>query len=99
MIVILGTVRLPPQNLGAARPVMAAMTRASRGEDGCIAYAYAEDVFEPGLIRVSEVWRDQAALDAHAKAPHLTQWRTAWPALEIGERRLMAYEAADPKPI
>ena len=71
MIVILGTVRLPPQKLEAARPVMAAMTRASRGEDGCIAYAYAEDVFEPGLIRVSEVWRDQAALDAHAKAPHL----------------------------
>jgi quinol monooxygenase YgiN len=99
VIVILGTVRLPPENLEAARPVMAAMTRASRGEDGCIAYAYAQDVFEPGLIRVSEVWRDQAALDAHAKAPHLAEWRAAWPALGIGERRLMAYEAADAKPI
>ena len=32
-------------------------------EDGCIDYAYAEDVLEPGLIRVSEVWRDQAALN------------------------------------
>jgi quinol monooxygenase YgiN len=99
VIIILGTVRLPPENLDAARPAMAAMARASRDEEGCMAYAYAEDVFEPGLIRVSEIWRDQAAFDAHATAPHLAQWRAAWPSLGIGERRLMAYEAADVKPI
>ena len=57
-VVIIGTVRLPPQNLYRARPVMAAMVAASRAEDGCLEYAYAEDLLEKGLIRVSEVRRD-----------------------------------------
>lgn len=99
MLIILGTIRLPPENLAAARPIMAAMAKASRAEDGCLEYAYAEDVFEPGLIRVSEVWRDRAALDAHFAMPHLADWRAAWPSLGISDRRLIAYEAADPRPV
>lgn len=94
MIIVLGTVRLPPENLVAARSAMAAMVAASRAEDGCLDYAYAEDVLEPGLIRVTEVWRDQSALDAHARAPHLTAWRQAWPDLGIGDRRLVSYVSA-----
>lgn len=99
MLIILGTIRLPPENLAAARPVMEAMAKASRAEEGCIDYAYAEDVFEPGLIRVSEVWRDRAALDAHFRQPHLAAWRAAWPDLAISDRRLFAYEAGDPNPV
>ena len=99
MIIILGTVRLPAENMDAARPVMAAMARASRAEDGCMAYAYAEDVFEPGLIRVSEVWRDRAALEAHLKAPHMDAWRAARAALGVGERNINLYQASDPEPI
>ena len=46
---------------------MAEVVAASRAEDGCIDYAYAEDMLDPGLIRVIEAWRDQAALDRHFK--------------------------------
>ena len=56
-LLILGTLRLPPENLIEAKRVMASMIAASRGEDGCIDYAYAQDVADPGLIRVSELWR------------------------------------------
>ena len=91
-IIIAGTVRVPPQNLAGLKPHMEAMLAASRAEDGCLVYSYAEDVLEPGLIRVFEAWRDQAALDAHIKAPHMATWRAAWPDAGAGERNLKLYE-------
>jgi quinol monooxygenase YgiN len=98
MILIVGTIRLPPENLSAARPFMIRMIQASRGEDGCLDYSYAEDVAEPGLIHVKERWRDQDALDRHFKAGHIGEWRGAWPDLGIGERNLVAYVVGEPTP-
>jgi quinol monooxygenase YgiN len=93
-VTIAGTFRVPPQNLAAFKTHMKAMLDASRAEDGCLVYSYAEDVLEPGLIRVFEAWRDQAALDAHIKAPHMAAWRAAWPGAGAGERSLKVYEVA-----
>ena len=98
MILIVGTIRLPPEKLAAARPVMIRMIEASRAEAGCEDYAYAEDVAEPGLIHVKERWRDQAALDRHFKTRHIAEWRAAWPALGIGDRNLVAYMVGEPVP-
>ena len=70
------------------------MMAASRAEDGCRDYGYAEDVIEPGLIHVFEGWRDQAALDAHFTTAHMAAWRAAWPSFGVSERRLIAYEVA-----
>jgi quinol monooxygenase YgiN len=97
MLVVTGTVRLPPANLDQARPVMAAMIRASRAEDGCLDYAYAEDVLEPGLIRILERWRDQPALDRHLASDHIKTWRAHWPELELHDRNLVVYEAGEPR--
>lgn len=99
MLLIVGTVRLPPGNLAAARPVMRRMVDASRAEDGCLDYAYAEDVLDPGLIHVRELWADQAALDRHFAAAHLAEWRAAWPALGIGGRDLRVYEVGAPRAV
>ncbi len=93
-LIVAGTVRVPPENLDGLRPRMAAMIAASRAEDGCLGYSYAEDVNEPGLILVFERWRDQAALDAHFKTDHLVAWRAAWPSFGVSDRRLFAYEVA-----
>lgn len=97
MLLIVGTVRLPPENLEHARPAMLAMVQASRAETGCLEYGYAEDVFVPGLIHVKELWSDQAALDAHFATVHIQAWRAAWPALEIGDRELRVYEVGQPR--
>ena len=99
VLLIAGTIRIAPDRLDAARSAMRAMVEASRAEDGCLAYAYAEDMLDPGLIRVHELWRDRAALDAHFAAPHIGAWRATWPALGIGERALTLYEVADSTPI
>jgi quinol monooxygenase YgiN len=93
-IIVAGTVRVPPHNVDAFRPHMIAMMTASRAEDGCYAYGYAEDVGEPGLVHVFESWRDQAALDAHFQTPHMAQWRAAWPQFGVSDRRLKVYEVA-----
>jgi quinol monooxygenase YgiN len=92
-ILVLGTVRLPPGRLDAARPAMAAMIAASRLEDGCLEYTYAEDVLEAGLIHVKEAWRDREALRAHFESPHLHAWRATWEGLGISDRHLFLYEA------
>jgi quinol monooxygenase YgiN len=99
MLVIVGTVRLPPEKFEEARPSMALMISASRAESVCIEYSYARDVLDAGLIHVTEVWRDRAALDEHFGSAHIAHWRASWPALGIGERNLVVYEAGAPKPI
>jgi len=98
MLLIIGTVRLPPERLDEAKPAMERMVRASRAESGCLEYAYARDVLDAGLVRVTEVWRDRAALDAHFRSLHIADWRASWPALGIGERDLVLYEAGEPMP-
>ncbi|RIV92257.1 antibiotic biosynthesis monooxygenase [Aurantiacibacter xanthus] len=97
MLLIVGTVRLPAHNLEAARPIMQRMAEASRAEDGCAQYSYAEDLFDPGLIHVKEMWVDQHALDRHFATAHLAEWRAAWPDLGIGERDLRVYDVGEPR--
>ena len=87
-LLIISTFRLPPDRLAAAaRPVMQRMIDASRAEPGCVAYGYAEDVLDTGLIHVTERRADQAALDRHFASPHIAQWRGTWSSLGIGEPR------------
>jgi quinol monooxygenase YgiN len=98
MIVIEGTVRIPPENLEAARSVMEQMIRASCAEAGCIDYAYSVDVLDPGLIRVTERWESREALAAHFRTAHMATWRAFFPQLGITGRDLRLYDAA-PEPI
>ncbi|HEY1125519.1 MAG TPA: putative quinol monooxygenase [Sphingobium sp.] len=94
MLILAGSIRLPPENLEAARPVMQRMIEASRAEEGCITYSFAEDLLEPGFIRIFEVFRDAEAQQFHAKSAHMAAWRAEWPALGIGERQITRYEVS-----
>ncbi|HEY9219649.1 MAG TPA: putative quinol monooxygenase [Phenylobacterium sp.] len=98
-VIVAGTVRVPPENLAGLKPHMIEMMTATRREDGCVEYSYAEDIAEPGLIRVYEIWRDQAALDAHFQTPHMARWRAAWPPFGVFDRRLFAYEVASERTV
>jgi quinol monooxygenase YgiN len=98
-LIIAGTVRAPPRNMEALRPHMIAMMTASRGEDGCRVYGYAEDVAVPGLIHVFEIWRDQEALAAHGRSGHMAAWRAAAAELGLSGRDLAVYEVASERPL
>lgn len=93
-VIVAGTVRVPAERVEAFRAHMHAMLSASRAEDGCLHYGYAEDILEPGLLHVFELWRDRVALEAHFATPHLADWRAVWPQFGVSERRLFAYEVA-----
>ena len=92
MIVVEGVFRIA--DLSQARPAMEAMISASRAEAGCIDYAYAIDLLDPGLVRVVERWRSREALTAHLGSTHIQRWRALWPQIGISERSLRMYDAA-----
>ena len=69
-----------------------ALVDATRRNDGCIAYDVAEDPFEPGLLRFSELWPDHASLDRHLGAPHIAPWRSATRACGLIARQFTAYD-------
>ncbi len=99
MILIAGTVRLPPERVADARVAAARMIEATRAEDGCLRYAFAEDVLEPGVIHISELWRDQAALERHFASAHMADWRAAGRVLGIRDRNLSVYEVDEGRPL
>lgn len=92
-IVVVGQFRMPPENMEAARPLMAKVMLATRAEDGCIEYNYAEDVLDPGLIRVSEVWETREQLGAHLKTEHMAIWGQERTALGLSGRAITVFEA------
>ena len=70
------------------------MIEATRAEDGCIAYAYGEDVLEPGLVHVVERWRDEAALARHGQSPHMAAFNAALAKARVLSLKIKAYDAS-----
>lgn len=93
MIVVVGQFRFPAERMDDARPVMRKVIEATRAEQGCVQYNYGEDVLDPGLIRVSELWQSRKQLDAHMQMPHMAQWQRDRTALGLSERDIMVYDA------
>ncbi|MEP7210270.1 MAG: putative quinol monooxygenase [Alphaproteobacteria bacterium] len=91
MIIIEGTIRIA--DLNKARPAMEAMIVASRAEMGCIDYAYAIDLLDAGLVRVSERWESREALAAHLGSAHIRTWRGLWVEIGVSDRQLRMYDA------
>ena len=95
MIVVVGQFRLPASRMDEARPVMAKVMLATRAEAGCVQYNYAEDVLDPGLIRVSELWQSREQLMAHMQTPHMRLWIEERAGLGLTERSISVFEADD----
>ena len=93
-LIVAGTFRVPPENVEPLRPHMVEVAEATRQEDGCIVYSYGEDIGDPGLIRVFEIWRDQACLDAHFASAHMAHWQQVRAGFGLHDRRISAYEVA-----
>ena len=93
-VILAGTVRFDTAKFEASRPRMREMMRLSRAEDGCIQYVYSEDLEDPGLIHVFEIWRDAEALHAHHNAPHFLAWRGDRETLGMSDRRMTRHEVS-----
>ena len=75
MLILSVNLRVPKAEQEKLRPEMEKVVQASRTEGGCLAYSYGFDLLEPDIIRVFEVYRDEAALKAHGESEHFKAWR------------------------
>lgn len=91
-VAVFGTLRFPPEHMAALRPHLRVLVEATRQHDGCIAYDVAEDPFDAGLLRFSELWPDHDSLNRHLAAPHIAPWREAARASGLIARQFTAYD-------
>lgn len=89
---VFGILRFPPENVRGVLPHLKQFMRATRENDGCILYEVAEDPFDRGLLRFSELWPDRESLEKHLKAPHIEPWREQARRYGLVERVFDSYD-------
>lgn len=99
MVILAGTIRIESGKRDAAVRVLQPLIAATRAEPGCLSYAFAFDLLDDHLLRIFEVFRDEAALAAHRASAHMAEWRAVAPSLGISDRDLWQYEASSPQRI
>jgi quinol monooxygenase YgiN len=99
VIVVTGDLRVAPENLGKLREAMRRVIEVTRKEDGCLSYAFAEDVLEPGLVRISERWLNMQSLEAHGNSAHVAEWKATLKRTGVIHREVVAFEAGQGRPI
>jgi len=95
MIIVTGAIRLPANCVAQARPHMRELIEATRQEAGCLLYAWAEDVLDPGLLRMIEHWRDWPSFLAHDRSPHAAKWKATVAQIGILHRDMRAHEGSN----
>jgi len=91
-VAVFGILRFPAEKMPEVRPHLRQLVEATCRNDGCIAYDVAEDPFDPGLIRFSELWPDHESLSRHLQAPHIEPWRAVARSCGLMERVFTAYD-------
>lgn len=91
-VAVFGTLRFPPDQVSEILPHLWALVESTCENDGCIAYDAAEDPFDSGLIRFSELWPNQELLDKHLMAPHIAPWREVAKKCGLIERQFTAFD-------
>jgi quinol monooxygenase YgiN len=72
-LVVVAVLPGKPEHREELGELLAQAAAASRGDAGCVSYAFHRDLEDPDRYVSVEVWEDQASLDAHFVAPHLAQ--------------------------
>ncbi len=100
MIIVEGWVRMAGEDIGALRVAAAEMMRATKAaEPGCLEYAFALDLAEPGLLRVIERWVDEVALTAHFATPHMAAFNQALAGAKVLGANIKVYDADEVRTI
>lgn len=98
-VAVIGFLRFPPQNIPQILPHLKELLEATRRNDGSIAYDAAEDPFDPGLVRFTELWPDHESLERHLRAAHIEPWRAAVRSFGLMERQFTVYDISGSKPL
>ena len=97
MLVVIATLPGKPEKREEIASVLSKAAAASRGDAGCLSYAFHVNLEDPDSFVSVEVWEDQASLDAHFTTPHVAELFTLAPDLLAGEVTITSYETDGPK--
>ena len=76
MFALFGTIHIQPARREAFLESMLDDARGSMADEpGCLRFDVLVDDKDPNTIYLYEIYRDQAAFDAHCQAPHFIRWR------------------------
>jgi quinol monooxygenase YgiN len=99
MLIVLAKAQVGEGAMAAATAAIADMVAASNAEEGCIAYAFTQDVLQPGVIHIVEKWTDDAALAAHFATPHMAAFGAAIDGLDFKVVEAIKYHADEGAPV
>lgn len=99
MLIVLASAKLGETALVAGREALEAMITASREEEGCIEYAYSQDILDPSILRIVEKWVDDAALAYHFQTPHMAAFQKALAELDVTLLEVKKFQADDGAPL
>lgn len=99
MLIIAGTITLPPEKVDEAVTLMGPFCELVRAEPGCGDYVFTVNPHVPGELRLFEVWDDQAALDVHFTTPHMAAWQHDIGGLGVIDRDITRYEVGASAPL
>ena len=94
MLIIIGEAQAAPGRRDQMLEAVTAMATATKSDDGCVSYGFYADVTQPEVILGVEMWRDQAALDAHMTHDHTAEFLATVPGLVAGAPVMHCYDAA-----
>lgn len=75
MIIVAGSVSVPPENAEAFMDAASEISKASRTLDGNIDYCISNEA--PGIFRFFECWESEEAMNAQFAAPHFAAFQGA----------------------
>ena len=91
MLVVIATVRAKAGKERKLAEVLKRFLAPTRKESGCIQYDLHIDKNDPTAFAFYERWVDDAALDAHLNAPHITSGFAAMASLIDGPASIGKY--------
>jgi quinol monooxygenase YgiN len=99
MVIVAGEIRMHAGTRHEFLTAVAPLVAATLLEDGCHTYAFTPDPDDADLIRLYELWEDDASLAAHLASAHIGEWATTSATLPIVSADVMKYTVTDAAPL
>jgi quinol monooxygenase YgiN len=97
MIVVQGQAKFEPGVIDSFIDALNAQVAASNAEEGCHLYSFSRDIADPDTLMISELWRDQAALDDHMGSAHMAAFNAATAAAKPLSLKVAFFETPGPR--
>jgi quinol monooxygenase YgiN len=96
VLIVVGSARALPERRGELVAAAREVVTATRGDEGCQSYGFYADLTDENVIVSVEVWRDQAALDAHMTHQHTQDFLGRTTGLLAGTPEMAFHQVPDP---